>query len=433
MLTRFFVCKTAPQLPANLPSPPKSIILLVNPPSATSLSAQALSPLTNGSTASVLAAVVDSVPGSSRSSRDAYSWLITDHMLPIRRAAQAQPTSLTLILPSARLTIPLANTLFENGQPATAVLLLPTHQRTLVEAATDLSPQEVEDFVQAQADVSEAWQELGELMAVVGTRHGLHTPVPAASIAITVPAEALREGRGTGGTPIYSRLPLRALTPPRQIEEGMGNILRRLAAPPSSADGTQPRGGASRELEAAVSEYIQSHSLGPAVVEVYARLTPQQPAPAAAAASPAELLLCPGASLHRVLSGGGGWGNKAGLLALDPQAERDVAGFERELAARLDGDDEPHGAIVQPGAWAQFFVVEPAAAAAAAAHRGIQIGAAAKAQHTAGPTHGWGPEEGEEKTLEGVFGGASELGVDVSVAGKTRRMDVPGGVVIVDV
>ena len=388
----------------------------------------------------MLAAVVDSVPGSSGGPTGAhdgvragaYSWLVTDHTLPIRHATQAQPTSLTFTLPSARFTIPLANTLFENGQPATAVHLPSMHQRALVEAATNLSPAEVEEFAQAQADVREAWQELGELMTVVGARHGLHTPAPAASIEITVPAEVLREGRGAR---IHSRLPLRALTPPRQIEEGMGNILRQLATPPSAA-GTQSRGGASRELEVAVSAYMQSLPAGQAgagAVQVYARLTPQQPA----ATSPAELLLYPGARLHRVLSGGGGWGNKAGLLALDPQAERDVAGFERELAARLDGDDGPHGGIVQPGAWAQFFVVEPAAATAAAADRGIQFGAVAKAQHMASPTTDrrgamGGAEEGEGETLEGVFGGASELGVDVSVAGKTHRMDVPGGVVIID-
>lgn len=377
----------------------------------------ALSPFTDGSTATVLTAAVDSLPGSkgSNGARVAgHSWLITDHILPIRIPQNGAPKSLTFSLPTTSFTLPLANTLFQTGQPQAFVYLPATTKPKLVEAAVDVTDPEVEEFANAQEDIQEAWQELGDLMKMVGVKSGLfpHTPVPVDSVEIQINEDVLKDGSGSGK--IFSSLPLKPLTPSRQITEGMGNILRELDTPA----GVQP--GASRELEAAVDKYIESLPASQAVperVDVFARLTPCEPS-----STPAELLLYPGARIHRVLSGGGGWGSKAGLLSLDPQGDRDISNFSNEFEKRFDGSDAEHGGIVKKGEWVQFFVTQDAEPVL----KGLQFGAVGKVEAVDSAL------AGEEKMVDGVFGGASEMGVDVGVAGRARRMDVPGGTVVVD-
>jgi hypothetical protein len=343
--------------------------------------------------------------------------LITDHTLPIR-VPSVEPKSLTFSLPTTSFTLSLANTVFQNGQTSTLVHLPATVRPTVIEAAVNVEDPEVEEFAHAQQDIQEAWEELGDLMKIVGVKSGLfpHNPVPVDSVEINISEDVLRDGNGSGR--IYTRLPLRRLTKPRKVQEAMGNILRALEMP----EGTPH--GASRELEAGVDKYIQSlpDNVGaPERVDVFARLTTQEPS----SPNPSELLLSPGTRLHRVLSGGGGWGNKAGLLSLDPQGERDVQVFEQEFEARYDGTDAAHGGIVKTGEWVQFYVAENAAPA----ERGIQFGAVGKMEDTRLVEDDIG---GKERTIADCFGGASEMGVDIGVAGKSRRMDVPGGAVVVD-
>jgi hypothetical protein len=343
--------------------------------------------------------------------------LITDHTLPIR-VPSVEPKSLTFSLPTTSFTLSLANTVFQNGQTSTLVHLPATVRPTVIEAAVNVEDPEVEEFAHAQQDIQEAWEELGDLMKIVGVKSGLfpHNPVPVDSVEINISEDVLRDGNGSGR--IYTRLPLRRLTKPRKVQEAMGNILRALEMP----EGTPH--GASRELEAGVDKYIQSlpDNVGaPERVDVFARLTTQEPS----SPNPSELLLSPGTRLHRVLSGGGGWGNKAGLLSLDPQGERDVQVFEQEFEARYDGTDAAHGGIVKTGEWVQFYVAENAPPA----ERGIQFGAVGKMEDTRLVEDDIG---GKERTIAGCFGGASEMGVDIGVAGKSRRMDVPGGAVVVD-
>jgi hypothetical protein len=71
-----------------------------------------------------------------------------------------------------------------------------------------------------------------------------------------------------------------------------------------------------------------------------------------------------GARLHRVLSGGGGWGKKAGLLSLDPV----ITSIESESSAsqkfsdQLDGPGDLSSAlhpVAHPGDAIQFFVSPP--------------------------------------------------------------------------
>lgn len=294
-----------------------------------------------------------------------------------------------------------------------------TARPRVIEAAVGISDPEVEEFAHAQEDIKETWQELGELMKMVGVKSGIviPNPVPPDSVEIQISDEVLKDGSGSGTGKIYSQMPLTPLTKPRKIAEGMGNILRAIEGPEDGAGE-----GASLELESAVDKYLQSlpeDADTPERVDVFARLTTQEPSP-----DVTELLLYPGARMHRVLSGGGGWGSKAGLLSLDPQNERDVTQFAHEFEVRFRGDaDYVHDGIVQKGQWIQFFI----AGNGALAEKGLQFGAVGKIEDVRRVE-----DDGEPRTIEGCFGGASECGVDVGMAGKRRRMDVPGGAVIVE-
>ena len=413
--------KNPPELPKNLPAPPNTIILVTSADLASSLTAPALAHLTHDSSATLLSAAVDSLPGSKggNSARVVgYSWLITDHTLPIRMPPTKSPKSLTFCLPTANFTLPLANTVFQTGTPTTLVHIAQTVKPKTIEAAVGLSDPEVEEFAHAQETIKEAWHELGHLMKMVGVKKGLltPTPVPEDSIEIQVPDEVLKDTPVPGSGRVYSQLPLQPLTPPRKIAEGLGNILKSVEQPGACQ-------GASLELESAVAKYLDTLAPEdvPSRVGVYARLTTQEPA----AAGVSELLLYPGARLHRVMSGGGGWGSKMGLLSLDPQYDQDVARFESEFSARFDGKEggESEG-IVKKGHWIQFFAARNAVPLA---EKGIQFGAVGKVEDVC-PVE----DDAEERTVDGWFGGASELGVDVGVAGTNRRMDVPGGVVVVE-
>lgn len=138
------------------------------------------------------------------------------------------------------------------------------------------------------------------------------------------------------------------LTPPRKIVAGMGNVIRQIERDTEHIT-------ASQELEPAVSSYFIAKDLAPSAVNVWALVIPgdlylemesdihaqkhfawlRTGANGLSAQSLRELwqkelafaphrwfpLLRRGARLHRVLSGGGGWGEKAGLISLDPDSD----------------------------------------------------------------------------------------------------------------
>lgn len=162
--------------------------------------------------------------------------------------------------------------------------------------------------------------------------------------------------------------PLVPLTPFRKIQYAMGNIVRKLSPqprwsnenrklsePPEDPDQSMP---ASQELEEAVSKYFETLKLNPAPVSVWAFVIPREAdmtraKPGTGGPSKGLLLydeekivstwkaqsssqgtyfptawlmllhgvLPLGGRLIKVLSGGGGWGKKAGLLSLDPDTE----------------------------------------------------------------------------------------------------------------
>lgn len=213
-----------------------------------------------------------------------------------------------------------------------------------------------------------------------------------------------------------SRASLVPLTPLRVVVNSMGNIVRRISATtpgsPSQTDSLEENDvPASTELEHAISSYFKAQEMHPEAVQVWALILPPDRAHTAkldrskivlhgrlyhesssefAIRSMSAETICGlwstpdtklddlvdvglpnaishGARLCRVLSGGGGWGKKAGLLSLDPDtaySSREVRsehGWELNLEG---GNDEAVmarnrkalGEIVKEGDGIMFFL-----------------------------------------------------------------------------
>lgn len=116
-------------------------------------------------------------------------------------------------------------------------------------------------------------------------------------------------------------LELQPLTIPRIIAAGLGNIIRELHVGRKSTE-TIP---ASQELEHAVSQKFQHLESPDQRPGVWALITPRTKwiAEPQIGTSDVAHWIERGSRLHRILSGGGGWGAKKGLLALDPETDFD--------------------------------------------------------------------------------------------------------------
>ncbi|KIW14378.1 hypothetical protein PV08_07160 [Exophiala spinifera] len=174
-----------------------------------------------------------------------------------------------------RLTLPIANTLFLNGQ-----------QHTMVsdQWAVPVGYVETKPLVQSTEKLSHV---------VVNLSYG---------------PETLLDGH----------IPLQPLTLEREITQCMGNILTKIEVNGASVP-------ASQELESAVAKFVASRP-DHGSVAVYALIRPphideeskavQQLADDGKISLVTSALLR-GAKLHKVTGGGGGWGEKAGLLSLE--------------------------------------------------------------------------------------------------------------------
>ncbi|WPH02580.1 Hypothetical protein R9X50_00544500 [Acrodontium crateriforme] len=205
---------------------------------------------------------------------------------------------------------------------------------------------------------------------------------------------------------ISLQAPFMPLTPLRVVRNSMGNIVRMVSSD-TTFEGSRPKATlsasqtASSELEDAVSAYFKSRDMPPEPVSVWALILPakfawnevwHQPTqfdglktansavirklwkPDAEASPilenlPSELLqlLRRGARFTKVLSGGGGWGKKAGLLSLDPDEEynsrnlRDDEGWEFDFSDHSEAGVEKQqrealGEIVREGESVMFFL-----------------------------------------------------------------------------
>lgn len=190
----------------------------------------------------------------------------------------------------------------------------------------------------------------------------------------------------TGQTNITSALtlPLYPVGKRRAVITGMGNILRQLSKSPDSTS-SEPM-PASTELEKDLPRYIEEHNIADKRVSVWALVETADKKIAEQLSSTNDRLsqaLRQGAKLHRVMSGGGGWGKKQGLLSLDPEVsfpslvrarssigldhifhQTDDAELEMPpifLENGLIGEDLSHlSQVANPGDYIQFFVsVQP--------------------------------------------------------------------------
>jgi hypothetical protein len=196
-------------------------------------------------------------------------------------------------------------------------------------------------------------------------------------------------------------MPLVPLTPFRKINYVMGNIIRKLSSQPIDLYKALKNGKfeddegpgvtendmpASQELEESVSRYFEALDLQPATVSVWAFVMPRTAvAPigkhrlrgacvdiplsgrewmitkawhsnsetayiTGKGTNNAIRLMVPhGARLIKVLSGGGGWGKKAGLLSLDPDVQYSTRGLRQDegWTFDFDGADDGTGAATE--------------------------------------------------------------------------------------
>ena len=181
---------------------------------------------------------------------------------------------------SRHVTLPVANTVFVNGQ-----------RTTLYENAWE---------------IESSGLGMGEI------RHGDKTPVASYPVSLKCsPYELMTCGSA----------PLRALTEPRLVVGSMGNVLSQI-----EVDGKAVP--ASQELEKAVSAFIKSNPTsteqGPLLV--FALLRSKQVSAFGSDVDGAHgdftssliTTLWEGAQLYKCTGGGGGWGTRQGFLSLEP-------------------------------------------------------------------------------------------------------------------
>ena len=160
-------------------------------------------------------------------------------------------------------------------------------------------------------------------------------------------------------------MPLTALTPPRKVGASIGNIIRTFEIVDDlNKDKPVP---ASTELEQSVSRWMEMQTHTKERADIWALVTSHMRKtnnPGIEKVS-LQLALESGSRLHKVLSGGGGWGAKQGLLSLDPDTKYGKGHQEGEYSFDDDRDSnfeaqqqQAFGEIVRPGDIVTFYVLD---------------------------------------------------------------------------
>lgn len=265
----------------------------------------------------------------------------------------------------SRVRVPLANTVFQTGEPST--LISSTWEWSESDCRFRLATRDTGKTAVVNLSAENSPTESSS------AKSHLHREAPALSV------------------------PLIPLTTPRQVQGHMGNIIRGVIGP----DGVKIT--ASTELEQVVPQYFKSRNEPAQATSAWALVIPKEQVQLSAedttrlifnnlAADPENLspedykkwtqkgfesvwqqrpphwnvmvqeALMRGARLHKVLSGGGGWGKKAGLLSLDPMpvgAPVQKPPTRDGMADDFDSVDEFSMAlkpVVQDGDFIQFFI-----------------------------------------------------------------------------
>ncbi|OJK05062.1 hypothetical protein ASPACDRAFT_20046 [Aspergillus aculeatus ATCC 16872] len=265
-------------------------------------------------------------------------------------------------------------------------------------------------------------------------------------------------------------LPLYPVGQRRRVISSMGNILRQLSKHTDKR--SQDPMPASLELERDLPRYIAEHNITDQRVSVWALIeTSEEGYTAGKEASQESLIeaIRKGGKLHRVMSGGGGWGKKQGLLSLDPETtfmestQKDrLLGLEGLFTAgdaevstnsppppppppppfEMRGFGEDLSTLSQaagPGDYVQFFVsVEPSRSDWSASRTGgnaFHFGVVSDAE--AVPLQRESAEQKDLRVVPGYFGGLSEKAITYvqPMAGKestgevhesSSKFDIPG-------
>ncbi|KAL8672362.1 MAG: hypothetical protein Q9168_003182 [Polycauliona sp. 1 TL-2023] len=168
-----------------------------------------------------------------------------------------------------------------------------------------------------------------------------------------------------GGFPIQLFAPLVCISRRQRVATSMGNVIRQLhsvdlASESSSLEFQSEAEPASKQLEHAVDQWIKKPGNERQAVEVWALVRPPTVQDRFYAGNFTNIIKA-GGHFHKVLSGGGGWGNRQGLLALDPEVDFDLA---PELTMAQDFDNgnleveegKVSSQIVNPGDIVEFLV-----------------------------------------------------------------------------
>lgn len=144
------------------------------------------------------------------------------------------------------------------------------------------------------------------------------------------------------------------LTPPRVIESSIGNIIRSFRASKSDISYPTPI-PASTDIEKTLPNWTGDPK---AHLEVWAQVIPHERWSGLPQLLGGSSDVDQGHRFHKVLSGGGGWGNKQGLISLDPESS---FGSTMEQVVFGDGEDPEAeqrralGEVVRPGDVVRFL------------------------------------------------------------------------------
>lgn len=195
----------------------------------------------------------------------------------------------------SRIQVPLANTVFHTGRRSTMYL---AH-----------------------------WTTNG--MEKLGLSHWSNPSHLSFSMAMSVPVERRLQA------------PVRWLTPSRRIESAAGNIVRKIEGE------NQDVVTASAELEKVVPAYLKENRSEDGRLDIWASVKPNAGVFTPHAREQLQLR----DHVHKVLSGGGGWGIKAGLLSLDPE----TTFMEEESQDNAIINDVPFREFFATGDAVRFF------------------------------------------------------------------------------
>ncbi|CAM1505671.1 Fc.00g113080.m01.CDS01 [Cosmosporella sp. VM-42] len=315
---------------------------------------------------------------------------------PRAREDLQKVAALTFDIGKPRLTIPLSNTTFQNHRTST--------------------------LLASRFNMTEGTPRLEEQVE----KH---------SQAITLPAS--QQSRSITDLGLWA--PLVPLTYPRFVTESFGNIVRRI----SVQDDSVP---ASIELEPAVDELFKRRAKvtqGP--MGVWAMITPPSFSPNGIKISDAsdpdpevtfdenhdvqslvtstsgrlQELYGQGGRLYQILSGGGGWGAKKGLLSLDPQRTHFALSEEEEMQRFIQAMDG--GNFVPVGSKIQFFTSPEASA-----NNTTDSSSSSIVFGTAGVPQSSSEVSSEARVLDSHFGALSNDGVFISSAEHGAVETTPG-------